>query len=185
MKHLSLRRSVAAFAIVFALSPAIANADQPAAVTVSVGAYTMTNANAQSGGSSGTGSLSLGAEYTFTPSNSHLPQSSAYADLLGLGGTQTNRLFALGLALRTPGAAYGGAGVGYDSVTLAPAAGCPAVPTGPPCTAPHSSASGIGGKVFVGYAFTQSVRLQLDYHVLPTAGGTPSNAFDANIGFRL
>ena len=191
MKHLSLRRSVAAFAILFALTPILARADQPAApVTVSVGAYTMTNANAQSGGSSGTGYLSLGAEYTFTNGNTHLPQASAYADLLGLGGTQTNRSFGLGLAIRTPGAAYAGAGLGYYSVTVAPSVGCPAGPgpgfgLQPPCNAPSYSASGAGGKVFAGYAFSQTVRLQLDYHVLPTAGGTQSNAFDANIGVRL
>jgi hypothetical protein len=196
MSYLQSMRSLATAVLLFAVFSGVAQAGQAQPMqpplTVSFGGFTMTNSNSASGGSASTGAMTLGADYVFSEAPGSL-HPSAYVDLLGLGGTLTDHIFGAGFAVRTQGAAYAGVGLGYFSVSITPPAACPVVagatvpgiivPTS--CPQPTFRGSGAGGKLFGGYSFSRYVRIEIDYHVLPSAGGMSSNASSANLGVRI
>ncbi len=148
--------SIAGIAVLAAISPALADAPSPSAVTVKVGGSLQSNADA------GTSGFAAGVDYVLHPSSILQPfNASAYADLLG-------RSVGAGLAVRNAGPVYAGAGLGLYSVS-----------TG------GQNTTGLGGKVFGGFDVAPRTTLELGYNFLPQVEGIHTNTVTLGIGLHL
>ncbi|HVA26877.1 MAG TPA: hypothetical protein VNF68_01770 [Candidatus Baltobacteraceae bacterium] len=144
----------------------------PTAITVKAGG------EVQTASAAGTGGVALGADYIFHPSSLIEPFNlSLYGDLLG-------KSFGAGVAIRNGGPVYVGAGAGFYSVSISPGGGCAVLPGGG-CSQPTYTSSGLGGKVFGGFAVAPFVSVELGYHIMPQAHGIQTNAVSGELTLRF
>jgi hypothetical protein len=160
-------------ALVFACGTAAARADSPSQVVLKAGAFVQTNA-----GRNTNGIFAAGGEYILHQGSTLQPVDvSVYADLFGSSG-------GAGVSIRNSGNAYIGAGAGLYHVSLTPAAGGPAGLFGS-YQIPTYTSSGLGGKVFAGFALRAPLGLELAYHFLPNAGPYQTGAITAELTLHL
>ena len=150
-------------------------------VTLKFGAYAAQNV--------GTGYY-IGLDYAFgsRPSSSPGP-FSAYADFLGGGASREySRSSGFGLAARSGGAVFFGAGAGIYNVSYTPPTAaylCPPLPQGCPNSNPTVTANGLGGKIFVGTNLGKGADVEIDYDMLPAVPYYRVNGVTLEIGLRL
>lgn len=104
---------------------------------------------------------------------------SAYGDVIG----ESN---GFGVAARNSGPLYAGVGVGYynTSVGLSTTCGVGVIGFGG-CGPSSGTASGFGGKVFVGALFANRFQLEGAYNKMPEVAGYSTNAVTVTVGVRL
>jgi hypothetical protein len=160
-------------AVVFGACVAAARADSPSQVVLKAGAFVQTNA-----GRNTNGIFAAGGEYIVHQGSTLQPfDVSVYADLFGGSG-------GAGVSIRNSGNAYIGAGAGLYHVSLTPPPGGAAGPFG---SSPQTTytASGLGGKVFAGFALHEPVGLEFAYHFLPNPGPYQTGALTAELTLHL
>jgi hypothetical protein len=120
--------------------------------------------------------LALGLDYTLAATRGSSPSATnAFFDYFS--GSKNNGYVhsgGLGLAVRTLGPGYFGAGLGLYNTAVR-------TPNGER----SGNSTGAGGKVFAGYELGNRASLQLDYHIAPSALGVNPSGLGVEIGFRL
>lgn len=120
--------------------------------------------------------LALGLDYTLAATRGSSPSATnAFFDYFS-GSKNSGYVHSggLGLAVRSFGQGYFGAGLGlYDTSVRTPDG------------ERSGNTTGAGGKVFAGYELGNRASLQLDYHVAPSVLGVNPSGLGVEIGFRL
>ena len=178
MKHLPSIVAVLAAAASLAVPiacRAASNATSPLALKI--GALFPANADSRELG--GPTQYVLGLDYTLSGPSSATSATSVYLDYLG-GSRNSGTVHStgVGVALRSQGTAYFGAGLGIYSTN---------VQFDGDEDDPRSSSSsgGAGGKVFAGFELGGGVSLEFDYHLLPASAGVNPSGAAIEVGIRL
>lgn len=152
-------------------------------LTIKLGGFVFASGNTTTGNGTGFGSA-IGLDYIlhrWTPTNPEV--LSAYLDSF-------DRIVGGGIAVRTHGAGYVGAGVGYYSISITPGTGCllgcPGIGL-PPSSYDGSTytTSGVGGKLFAGLRIGRRVQIEGSYNVLPSVIGLSTTNVGLTLGVRL
>ena len=121
----------------------------------------------------------VGLDYMLTSASTSTSSTSVYLDYLG-GSKNSGSVHTtgIGVALRSKGTGYFGAGLGIYSTS---------VQFDNDFDDPFSSrsATGGGGKIFAGFDLGGGVNLEFDYHLLPSAGGVNPSGAAIEVGIRL
>jgi hypothetical protein len=176
----ALLAATSAIAVIACAAPAnAAGSPAPAAWTLKIGEYTSLGQNAGS-----PFQIALGLDYRLDAKNLAAPAAtSVYADFLGISST-TNSSYGsgFGVAYRSTGKAFIGAGIGLYSASITPAFAGSAGQSG----ARTISASGPGGKLFAGLSFGSNLEIEAAYHILPSAApGVGSDGATVELGARF
>jgi len=124
----------------------------------------------------GSTQFGIGLDYTLNATSGVNPgATNAYFDYLtGSHGSGYIHSGGIGLAYRTIGQTYFGAGVGVYNTSVHST-----------ITDDSASRTGAGGRVFAGFGLGDRASLELDYHVVPAALGANPSGLGLQIGIRL
>ncbi|HEY7993307.1 MAG: hypothetical protein ACHQY2_03125 [Candidatus Eremiobacterales bacterium] len=122
----------------------------------------------------------LGLDYLLPSASTSTSATSVYLDYLG-GSKNSGSLHStgLGVALRSSGTAYFGAGLGIYSTSVQ------FDEDGDDLFRTNTSSTGGGGKIFAGFNLASGVDLEFDYHILPASGGVNPSGAALEVGIRL
>lgn len=124
----------------------------------------------------------IGLDYLLPSASTSTSATSVYLDYLG-GAKNSGSVHStgVGVSLRSSGTAYFGAGLGIYSTNVTFDNDGDDFFRGNSST----SSTGGGGKVFAGFDLGSGVDLELDYHILPSAGGVSPSGAAIEVGIRL
>ncbi|HET9343742.1 MAG TPA: hypothetical protein VFO25_12585 [Candidatus Eremiobacteraceae bacterium] len=122
----------------------------------------------------------IGLDYLLHSASTSTSATSIYLDYLG-GSKNSGSIHStgVGVALRSSGTAYFGAGLGIYSTSVQ------FDEDADDRFRSNTSSTGGGGKVFAGFDLGSGVDLEFDYHILPAAGGVNPSGAALEVGIRL
>lgn len=146
-------------------------------LSLKLGAFFPANGDARELG--GDTQYVIGLDYLLPSASTSTSATSVFLDYLG-GSRNSASVHStgVGIALRSKGTGYFGAGLGIYSTN---------VQFDNDADDPFSSrsATGGGGKIFAGFELGSGVDLEFDYHLLPSAGRVNPSGAAIEVGLRL
>lgn len=149
-------------------------------LTLNIGA--LFPANGESRDLGGSTQYVIGLDYMLPSASTNTSATSVYLDYLG--GSKNDgsvHTTGVGVALRSKGTGYFGAGLGIYSTSVQFDNDADDFFRSDNST----SATGGGGKIFAGFDLGGGVNLEFDYHILPSAGGVNPSGAAIEVGIRL
>ena len=124
----------------------------------------------------------IGLDFMLPSASTRTSATSVYLDYLG-GSRNSGSIHStgVGIALRSSGTAYFGAGLGIYSTNVTFDNDEDDLFRGNSST----SSTGGGGKIFAGFNLASGVDLEFDYHIVPGAGGVNPSGAALEVGIRL
>lgn len=165
-------------ACVAAPSPSRAAASSASDLSLKLGALFPANADSRDLG--GSTQYVIGLDYLLPSASTSTSATSVYLDYLG-GSKNSGSVHStgLGVALRSSGTAYFGAGLGIYSTSVQ------FDNDADDRFRSNTSSTGGGGKVFAGFDLGSGLDLEFDYHIAPAAGGVNPSGAALEVGIRL
>lgn len=144
----------------------------PGNLTLKAGGFVHADSNAGNAG------LALGVDDVVRPAGTLQPLAfSLYGDLF-------QKSVGAGVAIRSIGPAYLGAGIGIYDANVTQNGACPGGVPGGSCSVSFSQ-TGFGGKIFGGFSVAPHTGLEIAYTKLPAVNGINTNTVSAELTFRL